>query len=316
MKLIRIRTNLAESADEALCAFIGTGPLPVLNGEFFRGAYAPLIDILDIRLLSFSACQTIMLFSGHSFNRKTAYRSSSGNSFSQIHGCNAAYHRSEWESVSFTIRLTAMHPARRIDMFLTTLMRRHFRILALVLTTLTLFSISGRSGVGQEAAAGTAAKRARTPLGPFHGNAAEFVPGAPTKSGGCVADGAFPDADCTPGGVMGITQEEICATSTKGRRHVTEQTKKQVFAAYGVSYPASSGAYEVDHFIPLELGGSNDVANLWPELAKPVPGFHEKDRVETHLHDQVCKAGMDLAEAQRTIVKDWLSYYRANLESK
>ena len=115
---------------------------------------------------------------------------------------------------------------------------------------------------------------------------------------------------------MGITKEEICTTSTKGRRHVTTATKRQLFAAYGISYPAPSGAYEVDHFIPLELGGSNDVANLWPELAKPVPGFHEKDRVENYLHDQVCNAGMDLAEAQRKIVKDWLSYYQANLAGK
>ena len=195
-------------------------------------------------------------------------------------------------------------------------MSHYFRGVALVAGALTLLGIAEMRGRGQDAATATAPKRARASRGPFHGNAAEFVPGEPTKSSGCVADGAFPDADCTPGGVMGITKEEICTTSTKGRRHVTTATKRQLFAAYGISYPAPSGAYEVDHFIPLELGGSNDVANLWPELAKPVPGFHEKDRVENYLHDQVCNAGMDLAEAQRKIVKDWLSYYQANLAGK
>ena len=30
----------------------------------------------------------------------------------------------------------------------------------------------------------------------------------------------------------------------------------------------------------LELGGSNDIKNLWPEAALPTPGFHEKDAVE------------------------------------
>jgi hypothetical protein len=193
-------------------------------------------------------------------------------------------------------------------------MRSPFALIGIVAI---LCGITGDRGAGQEATAtAPAVKRSRVARGKFHNNAAEFVPGEPTKSSACVVDGAFPDPDCTLGGVMGITQEEICTTSTKGRRHVSEQTKKQVFAAYGITYPAARGAYEVDHFIPLELGGSNDVANLWPEAAEPVPGFHEKDKVETHLHDQVCKDGMDLAEAQRTIVKDWLSYYRANLESK
>jgi hypothetical protein len=28
------------------------------------------------------------------------------------------------------------------------------------------------------------------------------------------------------------------------------------------------GAYEVDHLIPLELGGDNVIANLWPEAAE------------------------------------------------
>lgn len=196
-------------------------------------------------------------------------------------------------------------------------MTKTLRSVVLIGVALMLL-VSGNSVAGQEAATATApsAKRARAARGKFHSNAAEFVPGEPTKSTGCVVDGVFPNPDWTPGGVMGITQEEICTTSTKGRRHVTTATKRQVFAAYNISYPAPSGAYEVDHFIPLELGGSNDVSNLWPEAAKPVPGFHEKDRVETYLHDQVCKAGMDLAEAQRIIVKDWLSYYQQNLASK
>ena len=61
---------------------------------------------------------------------------------------------------------------------------------------------------------------------------------------------------------------------------------------------------------PLELGGDNVIANLWPEPADPRPGFHEKDFVENYLHRQVCSGAMSLADAQREIASDWLAVWR------
>ena len=68
-------------------------------------------------------------------------------------------------------------------------------------------------------------------------------------------------------------------------------------AAYGVT---QSG--ELDHLIPLELGGSSDVRNLWPEVG-PIP--NPKDRVENELRDWVCSGRIKLAVAQQEIAKDW-----------
>ena len=85
--------------------------------------------------------------------------------------------------------------------------------------------------------------------------------------------------------------------------------KKQVYAEYGVSYPQPEGSYEVDHFTSLALGGSNDITNLWPEPAAPKLGFHEKDKVENYLHDQVCNGSMTLTEAQKEISTDWYAVY-------
>jgi hypothetical protein len=82
-----------------------------------------------------------------------------------------------------------------------------------------------------------------------------------------------------------------------------------VYAEYGI-VERTTGEYEVDHLVPLEAGGSNDIANLWPEAAEPRPGFHEKDQVENHLHDQVCAGRMNLLDAQRAIATDWLQVYR------
>jgi len=183
-------------------------------------------------------------------------------------------------------------------------------------TTCLLFSLALTWG-SLYAAPRQAAESARTPRtrrSGHHGNAGEFMSQDVTKSSGCMPDGKNPDSACTPGAVMGISVDVVCNTSTRGRRAVTTQMKNQVYADYGVtSHP--SGAFEIDHFIPLELGGSNDIANLWPEAANPKPGFHEKDKVETALHDEVCKAHtMTLEEAQRVIATDWLTYYNEKVK--
>src|SRR5262249_31667040 len=66
---------------------------------------------------------------------------------------------------------------------------------------------------------------------------------------------------------------------------------------------------EVDHLIPLELGGSNAIKNLWPEPADPTPGFHQKDALENKLHALVCAGSLDLATAQQAIAANWYSAY-------
>jgi hypothetical protein len=92
-------------------------------------------------------------------------------------------------------------------------------------------------------------------------------------------------------------------------RNVPDSEKNQDYAEYGITSHAT-GQYEVDHLVSLELGGSNDIANLWPELANPTPGFHQKDQVENYLHDQVCSGAISLNDAQVEIATDWLSVYQ------
>ena len=84
--------------------------------------------------------------------------------------------------------------------------------------------------------------------------------------------------------------------------------KDQVYAEYGIA-SRSPGEYEVDHLVSLELGGSNSIANLWPEAASPKPGFHEKDKVENYLHNQMCSGAVSLQQAQIEIATNWLNVY-------
>jgi hypothetical protein len=130
-----------------------------------------------------------------------------------------------------------------------------------------------------------------------------------TKRVGCEPRGALPDPTCTPGAAMTVDLDVICHQSTMGRRRVSSAVHRQTFTDYGLSFPQPHGAFEVDHLIPLELGGDNAIENLWPEASEPRPGFHEKDRVENYLHKKVCAGEMDIAEAQRLIATDWLSVW-------
>lgn len=152
------------------------------------------------------------------------------------------------------------------------------------------------------------------PANPSLNNPAAAPPpsiGQRTKTSGCTAHNALPDSACTPGAVFpNATQDQICVSGyTQTVRDVPAQVKDEVYAEYGITQH-TTGQYEVDHLIPLELGGSNDIANLWPEPADPRPGFHEKDKVENYLHDQVCGGAVPLQQAQQEIATNWLSAYQ------
>lgn len=136
--------------------------------------------------------------------------------------------------------------------------------------------------------------------------------GQRTKTSGCeyTGNGKLSDPDCTPGAIFpDATKSKICASGyAKNVRDVPNSEKDQVYAEYGVK-THKTGQYEVDHLISLELGGSNDIANLWPEPADPTPGFHQKDQVENYLHDQVCSGAMPLQQAQEQIATNWFQVY-------
>jgi predicted secreted protein len=141
---------------------------------------------------------------------------------------------------------------------------------------------------------------------------AEPALGKRTKFDRCVLENNSPDPACTPGAIFPeATAERFCVSGySKSVRNVSDKTRKEVFREYGFSYPQPTGAFEVDHLIPLAIGGSNDIANLFPQPAGPVPGFHEKDVVEVYLQEEICAGRANLATSRKQIAEDWLSIYR------
>ena len=69
----------------------------------------------------------------------------------------------------------------------------------------------------------------------------------------------------TPGDAFDVTAQDLCVPGySKKVRNVPVEMKREVYEEYGVT-SHGPGDYEVDHLIPLELGGSNSIKNLWPE---------------------------------------------------
>lgn len=135
--------------------------------------------------------------------------------------------------------------------------------------------------------------------------------GQRTKTSGCKVNGPLQDPACTPGAIFSdATTSQICQSGyASSVRNVPTSEKDQVYAEYGIT-SHYTGQYEVDHLVSLELGGSNDIANLWPEAASPTPGFHQKDQVENYLHDQVCSGKIPLQQAQYEIATNWMQVYQ------
>jgi hypothetical protein len=132
----------------------------------------------------------------------------------------------------------------------------------------------------------------------------------------------LPNHLLTPGVARGdLTLKKICATKWgKDARHVTTAMKQQVFAAYGLTgnkdpaciRDASGRRCEIDHLISRELGGADDVKNLWPQPYGSQPwNAVRKDCLETLLHKLVCAkpAAISLTQAQHDIRWDWTAAY-------
>lgn len=120
----------------------------------------------------------------------------------------------------------------------------------------------------------------------------------------------LPDAKVTPGAIRTTDESGICAKTfrTGPYRKTTEATKIAVCKEYAVKNCPHLGFLEIDHLVPLELGGLDDIKDLWPQPAKPLPGYHQKDVLEDYLKRAVCVTkSISLADAQGCIMHDWVA---------
>jgi hypothetical protein len=133
-----------------------------------------------------------------------------------------------------------------------------------------------------------------------------------TRTSGC-RRGTEPDRRCSPGAYYSaLTRAVICSGSfsTSTIRDVPQSEKFEVEGEYGMTPSYYGYSIEIDHIVPLELGGSNSSANLFPEPGSGNANYHLKDGLENKLHDLVCEGAMSLRAAQDGIATNWETLYR------
>lgn len=145
-------------------------------------------------------------------------------------------------------------------------------------------------------------------------------------------DSILPDQSLTPGAIdTTVRGTEICTktwakgspptqdgtmTYSKAARATPQSVKEEAFQEYGLQDPHDNGhSYEVDHRVPLSLGGLDDIENLWPQ-SRTATGYNAwvKDRLELRIYDIVChptEGGphLTLKQAQALFLEDWTKAY-------
>jgi hypothetical protein len=121
----------------------------------------------------------------------------------------------------------------------------------------------------------------------------------------------LPAPNLTPGATRPISTNEVCTPGPPDQMATIPMTVRQaVFHEYGMD-GSQPRAYEVDHLITPELGGTDDIRNLWPEpYATTEWNAHVKDELENRLRQLVCDGKLDLPTAQHDMAANWISAYQ------
>jgi len=135
----------------------------------------------------------------------------------------------------------------------------------------------------------------------------------------------MPDPTCTPGAVnptvtVDVLKNANFRTCCIRDKVESEAAKHIAYQWYGLPVPSNDqGATqtcELDHLVPLELGGGDSMDNIWPQCGPDNVTlneryFKQKDQVEFYLADQVKAGAMDQSTAQKAIAKDYTQFVDA-----
>jgi hypothetical protein len=131
-----------------------------------------------------------------------------------------------------------------------------------------------------------------------------MVAPAQAPDGGCLEGaGAFvtPDVVCTPGSLDDLSRAEVC--TPKDHPALRAADRRAILDRYGLSSWAGADG-ELDHRVPVFLGGRTEPANVWPERGA-IP--NAKDRLEVYVRARVCSdpPTMRVETARRIFLSDW-----------
>src|SRR3954470_7209142 len=118
----------------------------------------------------------------------------------------------------------------------------------------------------------------------------------------------LPSSFQTPGSKGKANEAQVCAADFEASaKPIAKWQREQALERYGKRPEDFTG--ELDHLIPLSLGGSNDPDNLWPIPSNRDMGPEQKKALDLKLHQMVCDKTIKLKDAQDAIRKDWVKAY-------
>lgn len=124
---------------------------------------------------------------------------------------------------------------------------------------------------------------------------------------------AFAPGAINPAVTQGTLQQTVCAigwTKTQRPSRYWSAAKKAELLHRAHMPLSARPLFELDHRVPLELGGHpTDARNLWLQ-PREHPGADEKDHLENLVHYRLCHGRMTLREAQQVFLGDWFAAYK------
>lgn len=124
-----------------------------------------------------------------------------------------------------------------------------------------------------------------------------------------------PDPKLTPGVVAVADLTTVCRGPKRVRGLFTPTSplvspaeQQAIFAEYRIS-AVNSKHYGLDFLVPLQLGGANVRANIWPASNSHGVGFHEKEVLNIRLHELACRRQLPLDQAQKAVAADWVKLW-------
>jgi hypothetical protein len=123
---------------------------------------------------------------------------------------------------------------------------------------------------------------------------------------------SLPNRALTPGMTRPMRLDQMCSTDDGDfDPTVPEDRQQTVFGEYGISADRSRKDFQVDYLISPQLGGTDDIRNLWPQsYGATTWNAAAKDKLERHLYLLVCEKKIDLADAQHDIATNWIAAYQ------
>lgn len=115
----------------------------------------------------------------------------------------------------------------------------------------------------------------------------------------------LPDRSITPGAVRKIGMAEVCAKDFPHETHISAMARRRVFRDYQIP-DEDQDDYIIDHLVPIAIGGSRAIENLWPMHTEQ---WARKQQLELRLAAEVCNGQITLRDAQDAIRDDWSEAY-------